>query len=409
MSDGGTPDRPESRPATLVAGSTLVAVGLAVGQVLGYLLNVLGARILGPRGYGELGALLGLVLIGNVVALAVQTVSSRRTSIGEDGVERLAPLGIRFGVGETAVFLLLVPVLAVTLHLDVVSLAAVSLGFLPLTAAGVALGVTQGGSRFSLLSLQYAVLAGARTGLALAALLVWHDVRAVTLGLLVGGVVAWLSLARLAALPAWLWVRTPRPIADETLHVTHALVAMFTFTSVDVLLARSLMEANAAGQYAAGGILIKIAFWLPQAVVVAAFPRMSVREEGALRRSAAIVVTLGALLVAGALLLGPLVMPWVLGASYVTAADSAWLFVLVGVVESVAYLIVFDRLAARDRNAVGIVWGAVVLMVTLALTLGRTPVSLAWSVAISGVALCAAGVLAPRRPAATEAEEAAGR
>jgi O-antigen/teichoic acid export membrane protein len=380
-----------------VAGSTLVAIGLAVGQVLGYLLNVLGARILGPRGYGELGALLGLVLIGNVVALAVQTVSSRRTSVGEDPAERLAPLGIRFGVGEAAVFLVLVPLLALTLHLDVVSLAAVSLGFLPLTAAGVALGVTQGSSRFPRLSLQYAVLAGARTGLALVALLVWHDVRAVTVGLLLGGVVAWLCIARLADLPAWVWERTSRPIARETLHVTHALVAMFTFTSVDVLLARSLLDADAAGQYAAGGILIKIAFWLPQAVVVAAFPRMSVREEGALRRSAVIVAALGAAMVAGALVLGPRVVPWVLGTGYVTAAERSWLFVLVGVVESIAYLVVFDRLASRDRNAVVIVWAAVGVMVVLALTVGRSPVALAWSVAICGALLCVAGVLVPRR------------
>jgi len=397
VSDGAETARPASRPGTLVAGSTLVAIGLAVGQVLGYLLNVLGARILGPRGYGELGALLGLVLIGNVVALAVQTVSSRRTSVGEDPAERLAPLGVRFGAGEAAVFLVLVPVLALTLHLDVVSLAAVSLGFLPLTAAGVALGITQGSSRFPRLSLQYAVLAGARTGLALAALLVWHDVRAVTIGLLVGGVVAWLCIARLADLPAWVWERPTRPITTETLHVTHALIAMFTFTSVDVLLARSLLDADAAGQYAAGGILIKIAFWLPQAVVVAAFPRMSVREEGALRRSAVIVAGLGAAMVAGALVLGPRVVPWVLGTGYVTAAERSWLFVLVGVVESIAYLVVFDRLASRDRNAVVIVWAAVGVMVVLALTVGRSPVALAWSVAICGALLCVAGVLVPRR------------
>jgi O-antigen/teichoic acid export membrane protein len=397
VSDDGEPGRPARRPGTLVAGSTLVAVGLAVGQVLGYLLNVLGARILGPRGYGELGALLGLVLIGNVVALAVQTVASRRTSVAEDPAERLAPLGIRFGAAEAGVFLVLVPVLAFTLHLDVVSLAAVSLGFLPLTAAGVALGITQGSSRFPLLSLQYAVLAAARTGLALAALLLWHEVRAVTLGLLVGGVVAWLCIARLASMPGWVWAPTPRPIAVETLHVTHALVAMFTFTSVDVLLARSLMDADAAGQYAAGGILIKVAFWLPQAVVVAAFPRMSVGESGALRRSTVIVATLGALLVAAAVLLGPRVVPWVLGAGYVAAAENAWLFVLVGVVESIAYLVVFDRLASRDRVAVTIVWGAVALMLTLALTVGRSPVSLAWSVALSGAVLCVAGVLVPRR------------
>jgi O-antigen/teichoic acid export membrane protein len=398
VSLGAEPDAPgAARAGTLLAGSTLVAVGLAVGQLLGYLLNVLGARILGPTGYGQLGALLGLVLIGNVVALAVQTVASRRTSAGETTPALLAPLGVRFGVAEAAVFLVLVPVLAVTLHLDVVALAAVSLGFLPLTAAGVALGVTQGASRFPRLSAQYAVLAAARTGLALAALLVWHDVRALTLALLVGGVVAWLLVARLAGIQGWAWAATPHGVATETLHVSHALVAMFTFTSVDVLLARSFLDADQAGQYAAGGILIKIAFWLPQAVVVAAFPRMSVREAGALTRSALLVGGIGAALVAAAALLGPTVLPWVLGASYPTAAQHAAVFVLVGVLESVAYLVVFDRLAGRDRNAVWVVWAAVVVLVVLVRVLGTAPLPLAWAVAVSATLLCGAGVLVPRR------------
>jgi O-antigen/teichoic acid export membrane protein len=398
VSLGAEPDAPGSaRPRTLLAGSTLVAVGLAVGQLLGYLLNVLGARILGPRGYGELGALLGLVLIGNVVALAVQTVSSRRTTVGEVEPARLAPLGVRFGLAEATVFVVLVPLLALTVHLDVVSLAAVSLGFLPLTAAGVALGVTQGASRFPRLSVQYAVLAGARTGLALVALLVWHDVRAVTVALLVGGLAAWLLVARLAGVPAWTSTAPPPGAATETLHVSHALVAMFTFTSVDVLLARSFLAADPAGQYAAGGILIKIAFWLPQAVVVAAFPRMSVREVGALRRSALLVGGIGAALVAAAALLGPTVLPWVLGSGYPTAAQHAWVFVLVGVVESLAYLVVFDRLAGRDRNAVWVVWAAVVVLVVLVRVLGTSPVPLAWSVAAAATLLCGAGALVPRR------------
>jgi len=126
-----------------------------------------------------------------------------------------------------------------------------------------------------------------------------------------------------------------------------------------------------------------------------------VREHGALRRSAVIVAALGAVMVAGALVIGPRVVPWVLGAGYVDAAQRSWLFVLVGVIESIAYLVVFDRLASRDRNAVVIVWGAVVVMLCLALTVGRTPVALAWSVAVSGVLLCAAGVLVPRRENST--------
>ena len=186
-------------------------------------------------------------------------------------------------------------------------------------------------------------------------------------------------------------------MTTETLHVSHALVAMFTFTSFDVLVARALQDSEPAGQYAAGAILVKIAFWLPQAVVVAAFPLMSTRESGALRRAALLVAALGATLVLGAAVLGPSVVPPVLGPGYDVAASHAWLFVLVGVLESLAYLVVFDRLASRDRNAVWTVWAAVLLVAVLATSVGRSPVALAWVLASVSLVLCVAGLLVPRR------------
>jgi O-antigen/teichoic acid export membrane protein len=167
---------------------------------------------------------------------------------------------------------------------------------------------------------------------------------------------------------------------------------MFMFTSVDVLLARSLMTASDAGQYAGGAILIKIAFWLPHAITVAAFPGMSLRQPGALRRSATLMAGLGVVVVTAAAVLGPRVMPVVLGSGYDIVASSPALFVLVGVIQSLAYLIVVDRLADRDRNAVWAVWGAVLLVIVLALTVGRTPVTLAWSVAFAATMLCLAGL-----------------
>ena len=398
MSLGAAPGGgPATGRAGLLAGSAVVAVGLAVGQVLGYVLNVVGARVLGPARYGELGALLGLLLVGNVVALTVQAVASRRTSVGADAPAALAPLGIRFGAAEAVVFLLLVPVLALTLRVDVVALVALSLAFLPLSASGVGLGVTQGASRFPSLAAQYALQVGLRTGIALVALVLWRDVRAAGVGMLVGAVLGWWVVTSLARVPRWTARRPTRSMTTETLRVAHALVAMFLFTSVDVLLARGLLAEDPAGQYAAGAILVKIAFWLPQAVVVTAFPRMSTREAGALRRSASLVGGIGAVLVAAAVLLGSTVVPLVLGAGYDVPADHAGVFVTVGCLESLAYLVVFDRLAGRDLNAVWVVWAATAVLVVLAVSVGTAPVPLAWAVALSATLLCVAGVLVPRR------------
>jgi len=403
----GAPSDRRAR-ASLLTGSTLVALGLAVGQVLGYLLNVVGARLLGPSGYGELSSVLGLLLIGYVVALAVQTVASRRTAVGEGSPGELVPLGLRFGALEAAVALVLAPVIAALLHLDVVAVAAIALALLPITLSGVALGVVQGAQRFATLAAQYAVLSGARTGLALVALLVWRDVRAAALGLLIGSILAWWAVTSLADAARWTRAAPAREMSAETLRVAHALLALFTFTSVDVLLARAVQPAEPAGQYAAGAILVKIAFWLPQAVVVAAFPQMSTGVGGTLRRAALLVGGLGALLVGAGALLGPVLVAPVLGAGYDLAASHAWLFVLVGVLESLAYLVVFDRLAARDRTAVWLVWGAVVLVVVLAVAVGRTPVGLAWVLVLASLLLCACGVAVPRRTAGGTAAPAHG-
>ena len=118
-------DAPVRRGA-LLSSSALLAAGLAVSQILAYALNVLGARVLGPAGYGELGSLLSLVVIGNVASLAVQAVTARRVSRGEDA----APLGrtaMAIAGAATAVALLSVPVLAPLLRLSPVALVGANL------------------------------------------------------------------------------------------------------------------------------------------------------------------------------------------------------------------------------------------------------------------------------------------
>ena len=82
--DDTTPDAVDppvlGAPAGAVAGrsgGSWVAVRMAVANLLGYSLNLVASRLLGPIGFGALGALLGVVLIGNVAALGLQTVAAR--------------------------------------------------------------------------------------------------------------------------------------------------------------------------------------------------------------------------------------------------------------------------------------------------------------------------------------------
>ena len=396
-----SPGTTSPRREALLGSSALLALGLAVGQVLGYALNVIGARVLGPSSFGELGALLGVLLIGNVVALAVQAVVARHVARGGDAADH-GRIALAAGAAETLLALILVPVGVVLLHLGVLPLAALAIAVLPLTLTGLALGTTQGHDRFAALSSQYAVIAVLRSGLALGVLVATRDVTATVLAVLVGSVLGWLAAAPLAKVRWPRPGRVPREIAWETGRATFALLAMFVLTSADVLLARAILSADDAGQYAAGAILAKIAFWLPQAVVIAAFPRLARSESGALRRATLLLAVLGAVEVAGAALLGPWFVPKALGPDYTVAAAHAWVFVLAGVALSVASLVLYDRLADDDPRAALLVWAAVVVLVSLVLTVGRaSPTAVAWCVVAAASLLTTAGTaLRTRRPPA---------
>jgi len=116
--------------------------------------------------------------------------------------------------------------------------------------------------------------------------------------------------------------------------------------------------------------------------------------------------------VVGAVLLGPVVVPAVLGSSYAVVASSAGVFVLSGVLQSLAYLVVYDRLATDDRRTAVLVWGAVAVLAVLAtLTTaagGGSPVSLAWCVAASATLLTLAGAAVRRAGARSAPASIAG-
>ena len=65
----------------------------------------------------------------------------------------------------------------------------------------------------------------------------------------------------------------------ELFHNSHALLAFFALSNADVVIARSTLDPHDAGLYAGGLILAKAVLFLPQFVVVVAFPSMSGGED----------------------------------------------------------------------------------------------------------------------------------
>ena len=67
----------------------------------------------------------------------------------------------------------------------------------------------------------------------------------------------------------------PVTLLAETVRNSHALLAFFALSNADVVIARSVLPDEASGLYAGGLILTKAVLFLPQFVVIVAFPALS--------------------------------------------------------------------------------------------------------------------------------------
>jgi O-antigen/teichoic acid export membrane protein len=389
-----------SRRDSLASHTVLVAGALGIAQIAAYAVSVVAARALGPDGFGILAALLGILLIGSVLAMGIQAVAARRLvqvdAVSRDGAARSMLRDGLIGGGAVALATLAIsPLLVWLLRLDgwgALVLAAATL--VPITWAGAQYGVAQGRESYGRLATVYAVVGlgrgiGGVTG-ALVTGTPLGTMAGLALGTAVGAIIGRIVVAPLAA--------APRERLDgffgESAHATHALLALFVLTNIDVLLARALLNPDEAGIYGVGAVIAKVAFWLPQFVGVVAFPRFADARRGrATVISLLAVAAIGALVVAGTALLPGLVVAFVGGAAYVSLVPLAWLFAAIGASFALAQALLLTRLAIDDRRAVIAVWAAAALLVALAtIVLPHTVGGLAASALVAGLVLAAIGV-----------------
>ncbi len=397
------------RQRTLLArAGLLVGPATLLANVLGYAFNVVVSRALGPDGYGALGALLGLVLIGAVPALALQAVVARRTAAADAAalpglVAHLLRTALLVGAGTTAVLAAVAVPVTSYLRLDGHAAAlwlAVSLA--PLVAVSATQGVLQGRERFARLALLFVVAAGLRLAGGVVAVAAGGAETAVLAGTAVGSAVA-------AALGLVL-VRAVVPVADaatehglgrELLRAGGGLLALVTVANLDVLLARHHLPARQAGLYAAGAVFAKGAFWAPQVVVVLALPRLGGAQGRRVLRASLLAVTgCGVALVAGtAVLAGPLVRV-VFGEGYAPLAHTAWAFTALGAALAVAQLLVFSGIATQSvRLAVLVAATAAAEAALITLVLHDSVAQVVGAALGSALVLVAAGAVVTKAAA----------
>lgn len=392
----------ESRPPSsrsLASHTALVAIALGMAQVAAYAVSVIAARALGPDGFGILAALLGILLIGSVLAMGIQAVAARRlvtlAATERPGAARaMLRDGLIGGLAVAGATVIVSPLLVWLLRLDGwSSVILAALAFIPLTWAGAQYGVAQGRESYRRLAAVYAAVGlGRGLGGVAGALLtesVLGTMAGLALGTAMGAVAGRLLVAPLASAPR----SRLQGFFAESAHATHALLALFVLTNVDVLLARALLEPEQAGIYGVGAVIAKVAFWLPQFVTVVAFPRFADARRGrATIISLSAITAIGLVVIAVTAVMPGLVVTLVGGAAYAPLIPVAWLFAAIGATFAIAQALLLTRVAQDDRRAVVAVWGAAVVLVTLAAgVLPRSVEGLAGSVLIAGVALALVG------------------
>lgn len=380
--------------ASLARSGSLVAPAMMVANLSGYLLAVVASHALAPEGYGELSALLGVLLVASVPALALQAVVARSVARRPPGEpagarERAAlVLSARLGLGLGLAGAALAPLVGAFLHTGLAGPLWLAAGLLPLAVLSAAQGLLQGDERFGALAVLLCAQAAARV-VGLVPLLLGGGAGSVLAGLALGSALcatAVLVVGRLAS-PARTRATTSRsarqqaaavapalpglPTVRSTAQACGGLLALLLLSNLDLLLARHRLPGDASGAYAVGAVLTKAAFWLPQAVSVVAFPRLADPRAGArvLRSAVLVVAALGASAAVGALLLARPFLTTAFGEQYAPLASRAPLFVVQGAALALVQLLVYRGIALRRGSATAWVLGAVVVEAVVLLLL----------------------------------------
>ncbi len=386
-------------PSRLLASGASIALAIAVMNLATYASTVLAARLLGPREYGGFAAFTGLLLVLGVLMLGLQTAGARRVAADPDRVGQIESMLLRVTYRCAWVLLgicaLLTPVFEIVLDLrSWVTAALVALVVWPMTLVGGVSGILQGERRWPPLALLYLTMGLSR--LVATLVLLWQPTETVAafsmlVGFVVPALVGWLALHSGAVRrdASGTGEHTATSVLREVGTNSHVLLAFFALSNADVILVRAVLDSHDAGLYAGGLILVKSLLFLPQFVIVVAFPSLATAEarRTTLTRSVALVLGLGAVGTAAAWVLSSVALVFVGGRDYAEIQDRLWLFAVLGTVLSTIQLLIYSVVARQSRRTVYLVWAAlaaVALGVSQASTVTETLVTVT---AVDGVLL----------------------
>jgi O-antigen/teichoic acid export membrane protein len=354
-------------------GSAGIAVAMGVMNVATYGFQMVAARVLGPEAYGAIASLMALLMVVAVLQLGLQATAARRISATPDHVAQIEDviMGVTYRSALVLGLLLLLasPAVWVLLRLDsIVPALLLAVAAVPLTVMGGQAGILQGERRWFPLAVVYLAMGIPRLILGSIFILIspteTSAMLGVTLGLFVPALAGWYALRMGRAGGETSDDHELRPILKETGRNSIALLAFFVLSNADIVVARNVLDGHDAGLYAGGLILTKAVLFLPQFVVVVAFPSMASAgdQRRALTRSLGAVLVLGLVCTAASVVLSEVALVFVGGPEYAEVESLLWIFSILGTLLAMLQLLVYSVLARQGTRSTYLVWGAVLLL-----------------------------------------------
>jgi O-antigen/teichoic acid export membrane protein len=337
-----SPEAPPSirRASLLLTAATLVASGV------NYLLNLLLARWMTPSEFGDANLIVTVMLGLTAVAVALQLLAARRISTTDTaGADvhrrRLLRRAWAVGVAVAAVMTIASPFLQrMTSSASAVPFVLLAVGLPCYLAQAVERGVLQGQLRFGSLSATLVVEAVTRIGIAIGLVAAGFGVIGATAGITASFVASWWC-GRTCVVDRSAESARTDPTTDPTPPMHHAastsgsesterlatqatmllLVGQIVINNGDVVLAKSLFDADTAGVYSVVALIGRAVFFLSWSVVTAAFPHVSRGDGDVVQRQAVrtVAVMCAAMTIAVSVAAPPLT-PIVFGDDYSSAA-----------------------------------------------------------------------------------------
>ena len=348
---------------------------------LNFLFHLLISRLLGPSGYGALGAVLQVISVLAVPLGAVQLAVTQAVASGTGNkrmsLRSLTVKATLWGLGAMAGYWVLSPLIDGFLNLTSPVMDLAMAVWVPVAVVGAVLqGALLGELHFRPVAVA-TFFGGGALRLASGVLLVsaGFGLGGAVVATVVGQVFTTAALLLVARREVFAKGLEPVRISlrDAVLSIA-ALAGYTTLTGIDTFLARHYLAPVAAGRYAAAAIAGHIAFYLPGALLTVAFPRLASANATGVSARKTLTETLGLVTIVGLAAFAVLAaMPGVVvdvlfGSNYLGAASIVGIIALISVLYGIVGVLTYFHIARRSVAAlyswagVALVWVLVAVL-----------------------------------------------